>query len=402
MKVPLPNDKRYSYETIICPSYFTSVSVGIIVTVFPQPQVTATGKAKVEWLVSETSDNDNGFRRVYGPSEMVFPRDLGSHDGYQTEWWYYTGNVETALGRPFGFQLTIFRRALTPSTATVAKEQSSNWRSNQVYFAHFTISDVEKQSFYPAERFSRGAAGLAGAQGSPYRVWLEDWSATELAPGEVQLVAKTDEVALNLILQETLPPILQGDRGYSVKGSELGNASIYYSIVQQQTQGTITVGDETFEVTGMTWKDHEYSTSSLSPGTIGWDWFSLQFNQGTSLMLYLLRREDGSISPNSSATFISVDGMVQPLNSQDWQLQVLDTWKSTTSQGEYPCQWQLSIPKLGLTLTGRPLIANQELNLSTVYWEGAVEFQGYQAQTPVQAKGYVEMTGYAQRLDQVL
>ncbi|NEQ71375.1 MAG: hypothetical protein F6K21_39035 [Symploca sp. SIO2D2] len=379
-----------------------AVSVGIIVTVFPQPQITATGKANVEWLTSETSDTDNGFSRVYGPTEMVFPRDLGSHDGYQTEWWYYTGNMETASGRPFGFQLTIFRRSLKPLAATVAREQSSNWRSNQIYFAHFTISDVEKQSFYPAERFSRGAAGLAGAQSSPYRVWLEDWSATELAPGKVQLVAKTEDVALNLMLQETLPPILQGDRGYSAKGPELGNASTYYSIVQQQTQGTITVGEETFEVTGLTWKDHEYSTSSLSPGTIGWDWFSLQLDQGTSLMLYLLRREDGSISPNSSGTFVSADGTVQSIDNQDWKLQVLDTWKSSTSKAEYPCQWQLSIPKLDLTLTGKPLINNQELNLSTIYWEGAVDFQGYQAQIPVKAKGYVEMTGYAQRLDQVL
>ncbi|NES22957.1 MAG: carotenoid 1,2-hydratase, partial [Symploca sp. SIO3E6] len=225
-----------------------AISIGIIVTVFPQPQVTATGKANVEWLASETSDTDHGFRRVYGPTEMVFPRDLGSHDEYRTEWWYYTGNMETASGRPFGFQFTIFRRALTPPTVTVAREQSSNWRSNQIYFAHFTISDVEQQSFYPAERFSRGAAGLAGAQGSPYRIWLEDWSATELAPGKVQLVAKTEDVALNLMLQETLPPIPQGDCGYSVKGPELGNASTYYSIVQQQTQGTITVGEETFEV----------------------------------------------------------------------------------------------------------------------------------------------------------
>ena len=389
--------KRFSILVLLL-----ALLAGVILTLLPQPRVTATGKANVEWLASEASDSENNFSRVYGPSEMVFPRDLGSHDAYQTEWWYYTGNLETASGRPFGFQLTIFRRALTPPTENVAFDRASNWRSNQVYFAHFTISDVEKQSFYPAERFSRGAAGLAGAEASPYRVWLEDWSATELAPGQVQLMAKTDDVALNLMLQETLPPIPQGDRGYSVKGPEPGNASNYYSIVQQQTQGTITVGDETFAVTGLTWKDHEYSTSSLSPKTIGWDWFSLQFDRGAALMLYLLRREDGTIAPNSSGTFISADGTVQHLNYQDWQLQVLDTWKSPTSQGEYPSQWQLSIPQLDLTLQGKPLIANQELNLSTVYWEGAVEFQGHQAQTPVTAKGYVEMTGYAQRLDRVL
>ncbi len=389
--------KRFSILVILL-----VLLAGVSLTLWPQPRVTSTGKANVEWLVSETSETENNFSRVYGPSEIVFPRDLGSHDTYQTEWWYYTGNLETANGRPFGFQFTIFRRALTPPTENVALTNSSNWRSNQVYFAHFTVSDVEKQDFYPTERFSRGAAGLAGAEASPYRVWLEDWSATQLESGQVQLVAKTDDVALNLLLQETLPPILQGDRGYSVKGSEPGNASIYYSIIQQHTQGTITVGDEVFPVKGLTWKDHEYSTSILSPGTIGWDWFSLQFDEGEALMLYLLRQEDGTINPASGGTFISADGTVQQLNHQDWQLQVLDTWKSPTSQGEYPAQWQLEIPQLDLTLKGKPLMANQELNLSTVYWEGAVEFQGHQAENPVTAKGYVEMTGYAQHLDQVL
>ena len=384
-------------------AFLLVLAAGIIFALWPQPQVTATGQATVAWLQSQpTSETENSFRRVYGPQKIEFPRDFGPHEDYQTEWWYYTGNLETTLGRPFGFQFTIFRRALTPVTETINSNSSSNWRSNQVYFAHFTISDIAKQSFYTKERFSRGAAGLAGAQASPYQVWLEDWSATELAPGQVQLRAKTDEVALDLTLQETLPPILQGDRGYSVKGEEPGNASIYYSIIQQQTEGTITVGEETFAVTGLTWKDHEYSTSSLSSGTLGWDWFSLQFDQGTALMLYVLRKDDGSIAPSSAGTFISADGTVQPLKSQDWQLQILDTWKSPTSKGEYPSKWQLSIPQLDLTLTGKPLMANQELNLSTTYWEGAVEFQGQQQEQPVLAKGYVEMTGYTQGLDTVL
>lgn len=378
------------------------LSAGLIFTFSPQSSVTATGKATVTWLQPEPLETENTFSRVYQPQEILFPRDLGAHEDYQTEWWYYTGNLETESGRPFGFQLTIFRRALTPAITNISSDRSSDWRTNQVYFAHFTISDIEQQSFYQKERFSRGAMGLAGAQASPYQVWLEDWSATELAPGQVKLVAKTDDVALDLTLQETLAPILQGDRGYSVKGEEPGNASIYYSLVQQQTQGTITVRDETFTVTGLTWKDHEYSTSSLSPGTVGWDWFSLQFDQGTSLMLYVLRKEDGSVASTSGGTFIAADGTVQPLTSDDWQLQVLDTWKSATSQGEYPAQWQLSIPRLDLTLTGKSLMANQELNLSTTYWEGAVEFAGKQQDQPILGKGYVEMTGYTKSLETVL
>jgi predicted secreted hydrolase len=271
-----------------------------------------------------------------------------------------------------------------------------------VYFAHFTISDIGNKAFYPAERFSRGAAGLAGAQAAPYRVWLQDWSFTEIVPGQVRLVGKTDQAALDLVVKETLPPILQGDRGYSAKSSEPGNASYYYSIVRQETTGKVTVKGESFEVKGLTWKDHEYSTSSLSADDVGWDWFSLQLDNDTSLMLYLLRRKDGTIESVSSGSFITADGTVQPLNNTDWQLEVLDTWKSPTSKAEYPAKWRLAIPKLALNLEGQPLMPNQELNLSTTYWEGAVNFKGTQAGKPVQARGYVEMTGYTNTLADVL
>jgi predicted secreted hydrolase len=383
--------------------FIVGLLVGSIALLLVHPQKVADkGSASVAWLADNNQANSDSFKRVFGPSEIVFPRDLGAHDDYQTEWWYYTGNLETATGRPFGFQLTIFRRGLTPSIQSVSTENRSDWRTNQVYFAHFTISDIGNKAFYPAERFSRGAAGLAGAQAVPYRVWLQDWSFTEIAPGQVQLAAKTDQVALDLVVKETLPPILQGDRGYSAKSSEPGNASYYYSIVRQETTGKVTVKGESFEVKGLTWKDHEYSTSSLSADDVGWDWFSLQLDNDTALMLYLLRRKDGTIESVSSGSFITADGTVQPLNNTDWQLEVLDTWKSPTSKAEYPAKWRLAIPKLALNLEGQPLMPNQELNLSTTYWEGAVNFKGTQAGKPVQARGYVEMTGYTNTLADVL
>ncbi|HBB35985.1 MAG TPA: hypothetical protein DDZ80_30580 [Cyanobacteria bacterium UBA8803] len=366
------------------------------------PQVAEKGSASVAWLQVDNHANSDGFKRVFGPSEIVFPRDLGGHEDYQTEWWYYTGNLESTTGSPFGFQLTIFRRGLTPVIQPVSTDNRSDWRTNQVYFAHFTISDIANKAFYPAERFSRGAAGLAGAQAVPYRVWLQDWSFTEIAPGQVRLVAKTDQVALDLVVKETLPPILQGDRGYSAKSSEPGNASYYYSIVRQETTGKVTVKGESFEVKGLTWKDHEYSTSSLSGDDVGWDWFSLQLDNDTALMLYLLRRKDGTIESVSSGSFITADGTVERLNKTDWQVEVLDTWKSPTSKAKYPAKWRIAIPKLELNLAGQSLIPNQELNLSTTYWEGAVNFQGTQAGKPVQAQGYVEMTGYANTLADVL
>jgi predicted secreted hydrolase len=190
-----------------------------------------------------------GFARATEPGAVEFPRDLGPHDDYQTEWWYYTGNLDAADGRRFGFQFTIFRRALTPEGETtdyadstdcdpgnlcesVESVVSSDWRSNQVYLAHFAISDIDADAFYPAERFSRGAAGLAGATAEPYRVWLEDWSVEAIAPGQVRLRAQTADASLDLVLTETLPPVLHGDDGLSQKGPEPGNASYYYSIIR--------------------------------------------------------------------------------------------------------------------------------------------------------------------------
>jgi len=336
------------------------------------------------------------FARATQPNAVQFPRDLGPHDAYQTEWWYYTGNLETADGRAFGYQFTIFRRALNPKSKI--QNPKSAWRANQIYLAHFAISDIEAGEFYAQERFSRGGAGLAGAQAAPYRVWLEDWRVEEVEPGVARLTAVAEDIALDLTLTQTLPPILHGDGGLSRKGPEPGNASYYYSIVHQQTAGTVTVNGRAYPVTGESWKDHEYGSSALSQGAIGWDWFSLQLDDGSALMLFQIRREDGALEPLSSGSFIAADGAVTPLALADWRLTVTDTWRSPTSGGEYPAGWRITVPGLELELEGRPLMPNQELNVSTIYWEGASAFTGARAGRPVTAKGYVELTGYAQTM----
>lgn len=339
------------------------------------------------------------FRKATGPQAWHFPADFGPHNDYQTEWWYYTGNLKTAEGRPFGFQLTFFRQAIAPEV----EPTQSGWRTNQIYSAHFTVSDVEGAGFYPYERFNRNAVGLAGAEATTYRVWLNDWSATEVEPGTVRLQAQAKDVAIDLTVTQTQPPVLQGDRGFSVKGLEPGNASYYYSLVQQPTRGTVTIKGQTFSVEGKTWKDHEYSTSALTAGTVGWDWFSIQFDDRSALMLYLLRHEDGSSEITSAGTYISPNGDTIPLSREDWQVEVLNTWKSPHSGATYPAEWTLQIPRLKLSLEGRSLLPDQELNTSTAtYWEGAVAFQGSLQDHPVQGEGYVELTGYATRLDSLL
>jgi predicted secreted hydrolase len=351
--------------------------------------------AALESLLVDDGTVPDAFARATVPGAVEFPRDLGPHEDYQTEWWYYTGTLQTEDGRDFGYQFTIFRRAMQPLSEVPEVDDPSTWRDNQIYLAHFTISDIGGDAFYVAERFSRGGAELAGAQAQPYRVWLEDWSAAEVALGKVRIQADTGEVSLDLTLAETMPPVLHGDDGLSQKGPEPGNASYYYSIVQQATTGVLVIGGEIFSVEGLSWKDHEYSTSALSPGSTGWDWFSLQLDDGSALMLFQIRREDGSIEPYSGGSFINIDGTLQTLGHEEWQLDVLDTWTSPHSGGEYPARWRLRIPSIDLDLQGRPMMADQELNVSTTYWEGASEFSGTLADEPVTARGYVEMTGYA-------
>lgn len=346
-----------------------------------------------EYLSGEAAE---GFALVTEPNAIEFPRDFGPHEEYQTEWWYYTGNLQTADGRDFGYQFTIFRRGLTPGTLETA--EASAWRSNQIYFAHFALSDIANEDFYDFEKFSRGAAGLAGAQAEPYEVWIENWSVKEQADGTILLSAAQDEVKLELTLTQTRPPILHGKGGLSQKGPEYGNASYYYSQIRQQTEGTVTIGENQYAVSGLSWKDHEYGTSFLSEGVIGWNWFALQFDDGSALMFAQGVNEAENNALDSIGTFIYPNNTTVQLSLEDVELEVLDTWTSPTSGGEYPAAWRMTIPSLNLQIMGEPLMANQELNVSTTYWEGAVRFSGTRNDAAVTAVGYVELTGYADSL----
>ncbi len=331
-----------------------------------------------------------GYALVTEPDAVTFPTDLGPHPNYRTEWWYYTGNLQTAAGRDFGFQLTFFRRALTAEETAAAND----WQTRQVYMAHFTVSDVADEAFYPAERFSRGAAGLAGAQAEPYEVWLENWFAREQPDGRVRLFAESEDVMLDLVLSQTMDPVLHGAGGLSQKGPETGNASYYYSFVQQPAVGTIRVGEAVYDVTGRAWKDHEWSTRALSGDAIGWDWFSLQLDNGGALMFFQGRNRFGGLEPFSAGTYVAPNGSITPLELGDWSLTVQDTWPSPATGIEYPVAWEIAIPQLDLALSGRALMPNQELIVSYTYWEGAVRYTGSLAGEPLTANGYVEMTGY--------
>ncbi len=339
------------------------------------------------------SDEASGFRRADGPKPLSFPVDHGPHPDYQTEWWYYTGNLESVDGRHFGYQLTFFRRALLPADQHPARV--STWAAEQVYLAHFALTDTSSEQHTAFERFSRGAAGLAGAQASPYHVWLEDWQVKESAPGVYRLHASQEEVALDLQLSDEKGPVLQGDRGYSQKGPDPGNASYYYSLTRLASTGALRVGDEMYPVNGWSWMDHEFSTSALGPKQVGWDWFALQLDDGSELMVFQLRREDGSVDAFSSGAFVAADGATTRLARDDFFLRVEETWRSPRSGATYPARWTVSVPRLDLTLDITPHLADQELNVSYTYWEGAVRVGGQRAGQAVNGNGYVELTGYA-------
>ena len=257
------------------------------------------------------TEAEDGFARATEPREFVFPEDHGSHPEFRTEWWYFTGNLATAEGRHFGFELTFFRYALAPPSSRTELDASA-WRADQIWMAHFAITDTEGKRFVARERLTREALGLAGAAAEPLEIWVEDWAATGEGRGDdlqVHLAARDDVIGLSLSLAATVPHVAQGDRGLDVKGAGRGNASHYYSVPRLAADGQVTVAGETFTVAGVAWLDREWSTSSLDPGTVGWDWFALRLSNGSDLMFYRLRTAAGEASPYSGGTLVTADGI---------------------------------------------------------------------------------------------
>ena len=354
-----------------------------------------SGEVSSSVVASLSGSVDEGYARAYEPFEFRFPLDHGPHPEYQTEWWYYTGNLRGENGEEFGYQFTIFRSAIAPEMV----DRSSDLATNQIYMAHFALTDVAAKEHQGFDRYSRGAAGLAGALGEPqYEVWLEDWSAREVEPGVVRIEALAQgaegPVAIDLVLSEERTPIYHGNAGLSQKGPESGNASYYCSLVGLETSGQVRSGDEVTNVSGMSWMDHEFGTSSLSADTVGWDWFSVQLEDGTALMFAQLRTVGGNRSGDVEGTIAYADGRQEVIRSSDSDLTVTGEWTSPATDITYPSGWEFSMPDHDLELTVTPLIPDQEMQVSYVYWEGAVEVAAQMAGRPLAGRGYVELTGY--------
>lgn len=328
---------------------------------------------------------------------LTFPSDHASHPDYKTEWWYYTGHLRAKDGRRFGFQLTWFRVGLTNQ-----EQEGSKFKAKNFYFAHFTITDKDAANFYSHEKIARGGEyDNAGADTRLLRTFIDDWKVEGLG-SMFYLTGRTDSMALSLIATPRKPPVLQGENGYSRKGTDPNNASMYYSMTRLGVVGTLMLNGEPMEVEGEAWMDHEFGTSQLGSDQVGWDWFALQLNNNEEVMVYGLRRADGSYDPNATGAFIMADGSKVPLKLSEYSIDVLERWTSPHSNAVYPSKWRLSIPSQQFQATITPYVADQELRTENsarvTYWEGAVNVEGTRNGAAILGEGYVELTGYAGEL----
>jgi predicted secreted hydrolase len=356
--------------------------------------------AQLLFAFATRAQTDSQYAVATSGYRYEFPRDYFNHPEYQTEWWYSTGNVASSDGHRFGFELTFFRQS------TNLRAKKGPWDVRDLYLAHLALSDLGGGHFYHAERTNRAGPGIAGVSASDARIWNGNWQ-IRWKGDEQTLEAIDPRFELRFALKSQKPPVIQGENGVSQKASGAGHASHYISLTRLATNGTITLGGKSFDVKGLAWMDHEFFTHQLESGQVGWDWFSVQLADNTELMLYRIRRKDGSFDPFSAGTFIDASGRSTHLRSTEFSLTpVGERWTSPITKAAYPVQWKIAVPKLGLDLEVRTALPSQELTggpvngtLTPSYWEGSVTYDGTRQSAKIQGAGYLEMTGYDRPFD---
>ncbi len=368
---------------------------------------------RIIWVVllaTACGAGETAFKQAIEPRRLIFPRDHASHAGFQTEWWYVTGNVQDESGGAFGYQFTIFRRAMSPRAAA-ERGRKSAWAIDDIYLGHLAVSDPQGRKFHFDERAQRGVLGLAGATDAAEfdaagaaapapRVWLGSWEMLRTRDGW-NLRASGAGMELDFELTETLAPVCHGrpgEEGLSRKGPRPGQASYYYSVPQLKTRGTLKANGHTHKIaSGRSWMDHEFGSNQLVESQAGWDWFSVQLDGGGALMLYLLRNQDGSLEPSSSGTWIAADGSARHIALQDVSAQPGRVWSSPFSGGRYAVEWRVEIPKFGISLEIQAAQDDQEVKTAKLsrisYYEGAISVRGTINGAAVKGDGYLEITG---------
>ena len=323
----------------------------------------------------------SGFAIPQNPAIFDFPTDHGAHPEYRIEWWYLTANLTGPDGTAYGAQWTLFRSALTPDDAT-------GWEASQLWMAHAGLTTPG--AHLSAERLARGGIGQAGVTAAPFSAWIDDWMMTSIAPATADALdalrvrATGDGFAYDLALSATGPLIFHGEAGYSVKSAQ-GQASYYYSQPFYSVAGTITLPGGTIPVTGTAWLDREWSSQPLSDTQDGWDWVSLQFDDGARLMGFTLR--DRAAPPFTAATWIDAGGTSQSFPNGALTMTPLGI--SEVTGRDIPTIWRIELPERGLDVTATALNPQSWMAVSIPYWEGPVTLTGTH-----QGRGYLEMTGY--------
>ncbi|MEP6800556.1 MAG: lipocalin-like domain-containing protein [Acidobacteriota bacterium] len=312
---------------------------------------------------------------------LAFPRDHGSHPAAAIEWWYYTGNLSDPAGHPFGFQLTFFR-------------------VGDFALAHGAWTDGARRAFEFQEKAHLILPGIAEFAEGRLEVSNEDWSAS--ARDEVhRLRLRWEKRAVDLVLTAAKPPVLQGQKGFSRKGPGENEYSHYVSIPLLEVSGTLVEGGRRSALSGTAWFDHEWGPGALPAGAAGWDWFALQLDDRSELMLYRIRTKEGGATPFSSGVFVPPSGDPVPLRWDEVRFRATGEWRSPRSKGVYPSGWDIALPRLSLALRVEPLVADQELvtgrSTGVTYWEGACRVTGQRGGKPLTGKGYAELTGYSGR-----
>jgi predicted secreted hydrolase len=356
----------------------------------PQAAVRKPQAAVHETQAAVHTGDTNGWKIAEPNRTIVLPADHVSHPDYKIEWWYYTGNLDTREGRRFGYQLTFFRVG-----ANRERTSESRWAIRDLHMAHFAVSDFADRRFHAFDRLQREGTGWVGASTDRYHVWNGRWSVQAEADGSHRLYARDTAtgVAIDLHLTNTTRWVAHGRAGFSQKGREPANASEYYSLPRLTTKGTVAIEGRTYDVGGLSWMDHEFGSSMLEADQVGWDWLGVQLDDGRDIMLYHLRRRDGSRDPFSSGTIVLRDGEVVRLTLDDYTLEPRETWRSPTTGVVYPIRWHVTIPQQKIAFDVQAAMPNQELNTArtagVTYWEGAVDVSG-----GVHGRGYLELTGY--------
>jgi len=366
----------------------------------------------------------DGYRVAVPGYHYEFPRDHFNHPEFRTEWWYFTGNLRSRDGRRFGFELTFFRQAVArdakPSSRRAPSERhiptqrvmsggadpnsgGSDWQVHDIYLAHLALSDIDGRQYLHTSRLNRAGPGLAGADLAQSRIWNGNWEARWRGDRQ-DLRAVAERFTLDLTLKSLKPPVINGLNGVSQKAPGLGRASYYISLTRLGSEGTLTLDGKRYEVSGLAWMDHEFFTHQLEQSQVGWDWLSLQLDDGSEIMLYRLRRKDSKLDPFSAGTYVDPEGHSHHLSATDFSLESGQvSWTSPDTRATYPVQWRVRVASPSAVLDISTLLENQEFSSESraapSYWEGAIQVEGNKNSIRARGVGYLEMTGYDRPVD---